>query len=378
MISSSPGLLFTLASFAFVIGLLVFVHELGHYLAGRWFGVKADVFSIGFGREMIGWTDKRGTRWKVAWLPLGGYVRFAGDMNAASQPTPEWLALPAAERNQTFQCKPLWQRAIIVAAGPAINFVFAIVIFIGFFGFYGQPMTPPVAGQVMPGSAAEMAGIKPNDRLLSVDGKSVQRFEDIARIVQLRPGQALPIVIKRGDETLRLIATPIDEYQRDRFGNQFHIGRLGIAQTSLAWVPVPFYRLPDVATVEVFKTVVSMTDAIGQIITGRRSIKEMGGPLKIAQYSGQQASQGAESLMMFIALISINLGFINLLPVPMLDGGHLLLYAAEAVIRRPIPPKVQEQAFRTGFALLMGLMVFVTLLDLGSFGLWDQISSLIG
>jgi regulator of sigma E protease len=370
--------LFTLASFAFVIGLLVFVHEMGHYLAARWFGVKADVFSIGFGREMIGWTDRQGTRWKVAWLPLGGYVRFAGDMNAASEPTPAWLAMPPAERNRTFQCKPLWQRAIIVAAGPLINFGFAILIYMGFFMAYGQPMTPPVAGLVMPGSPAAMAGIKVNDRLLSVDDIAVARFEDIARIVQVRAGEALPITLRRGDELLSLTVTPADDPQRDRFGNVFHIGRIGIGQTSPIWQPVPWYRLPDVATREVGHTLGSMVDAIGQIMTGRRSIKEMGGPLKIAQYSGQQAARGFESLIMFVALISINLGFINLLPVPMLDGGHLLLYAAEAVIRRPIPPKVQERAFRTGFALLMGLMVFVTLLDLGSFGLWDRISGLIG
>ena len=374
----APGVPFTILSFLLVIGPLIFVHEMGHYLVGRWFGVKAEVFSIGFGREIFGWTDKRGTRWKVAWMPLGGYVKFAGDMNPASQPSPEWLSLPAEERAQTFQAKPVWQRFLIVFAGPAINFLFAILAFAAFFAVSGAPQTPPVVATVQPGSAAEQAGIQPGDRIVSIAGRGVSRFEDIANIVRLRPEERLRVELVRGGRTMEVEATPRADVERDNFGNEFRRGLLGVGQGDRVIEPVPVLELPGTAIRYTANTVVMMVDALGQVITGRRSVKELGGPLKIAEYSGQQASLGFWSFLLFMALISINLGFINLLPIPVLDGGHLLFYAIEGVRRKPLKPQTQEWAFRTGLAALLALMLFVTFNDLASFGLWQRLGGLIG
>ena len=374
----SPGFLLTVLSFLLVIGPLIFVHELGHYFAGRAFGVKAEVFSIGFGREIGGWTDKRGTRWKVGWLPLGGYVKFKGDMNPASQPTDEWLALPPKERAQTFQAKPLWQRFIIVAAGPLINFLFAILIYIGLFASYGEPRTPPVVQSVAQGSAAQLAGLKPGDRVVSIDGQNIARFEDIAAYVRIRPQQRLFFEVERGGTEVSLEARPSAIVLRDRFGNEAKMGQLGISPAGRVIVPLAPHETVGAALRQTADTVKMMVVTLGQVITGTRSVKEMGGPLKIAQYSGQQASLGWIDFIYFMSVISINLGFINLLPIPLLDGGHLLFYAVEGIRRRPLRPEVQEWAFRTGLAALLALMIFVTLNDLASFGVWQRLGGLIG
>lgn len=376
----SPGILLTIAAFLLVIGPLIFIHELGHYFAGRLFGVKAEAFSIGFGRELFGWTDRRGTRWRVAALPLGGYVRFAGDMNPASAhtPTAEWLAMPAAERNKTFQAKPLWQRFIIVAAGPATNFLFAIVVFMAVFATHGQSRTPPVVAMVQPGSAAAVAGIQTGDRITAIAGQSVGRFDDVQRIVSIRPAETVGVSILRGDAPHRLTAKIGTDTQRDRFGNEFRVGLLGVNSGPPVWVDVPFWQLPTAAIGQTASVVRMMVDTLGQIVTGRRSVKELGGPLKIAQISGQQASLGWFDFVIFMTMISINLGFINLLPIPLLDGGHLLFYTVEGIVRRPLNPAVQEWAFRTGLAVLLAFMIFVTANDLASFGVWQRIAGLIG
>ena len=373
-----PGLALTLGSFALVIGFLVFIHELGHYLAGRAFGVKADVFSIGFGREVTGWTDRQGTRWKISLLPLGGYVKFAGDMSPASTPSREWLALPAAERARTFQAKKLWQKAIIVLAGPFANFLFAILVFAGFFMAYGVPQTPPVVAMVMPGSVAERVGIIPGDRIESIDGQAIAEFEDIADIVRLRPNEDTLIrLVRNGDhETLRVRIG--EESQKDRFGNTYRIGRLGIAPVSQVVVKEPFGRVVVTSVDHTFNLVGMMVEALKQVITGRRPVDELGGPIKIAQFAGQTATLGWESLIQFMAFISINLGFINLLPVPMLDGGHLLFYLIEAVRRRPVKARAQELAFISGLALLGTLMLLVTFNDLTSLGVWEKLAKLVG
>ena len=376
---SSPGILFTVAAFLLVIGPLIFVHELGHYFAGRLFGVKAEAFSIGFGREMFGWTDKRGTRWKIGWLPLGGYVRFKGDMNPASTPSDEWLALPPAEREETFQAKKLWQRFIIVAAGPLTNFLFAILVYIVLFASYGQPQTPPVVGTLEPSSAAVEAGIRPGDRIVTIDGAAVDRFEDIATYIRLRPDQAMTLGIVRQGRPLELQATPRSITLTDNFGNEARLGQLGIAPPGEpAIVELPPHRIVGAAVEQTGATVKMMVVTIGQLIRGQRSFQEMGGPLKIAQFSGQQASLGWLDFVLFMALISINLGFINLLPIPLLDGGHLLFYAIEGVRRKPLRPEAQEWAFRTGLAVLLALMIFVTFNDLASFGLFARLGGLIG
>ncbi|WP_315760126.1 RIP metalloprotease RseP [Sphingomonas sp. Y38-1Y] len=374
----NPGVFFTAIAFVAMIGPLVFVHELGHYLAGRWFGVKAEAFSIGFGREVAGFTDRRGTRWKFGWLPLGGYVRFAGDMSPASQPNAEWLSLPAEERAQTFQAKPVWQRAIIVAAGPAINFLLAILILGGFAYAYGVSRTPPVIGVIEPGSAAATAGLERGDRIVTIGGRGIETFDDIAGYARLRPGEAIDIRIERDGIGQTLPVTIGERRERDRFGNDYRIGRLGIGPAAPVREPIGLLEAPVVGVQRTGEIVGMMLDTIGQIITGRRSVEELGGPLRIAQVSGQQLSLGLPEFIGLIALISINLGFINLLPVPMLDGGHLLFYAIEAVRRRPVDPQVLEWAFRGGLAALLALMFLVTINDLGAFGLWRSLAGLIG
>lgn len=376
--TETPGILWTIAFFLLAIGPLVFVHELGHYLVGRWCGVKAEVFSIGFGREITGWTDRRGTRWKIGWMPLGGYVRFAGDMSADSEPSEEWKALPPDEQRQTFQAKPLWQRALIVAAGPAINFLLAIIIFAGIFGVYGQIRTPAVIGSIVAGSPAERAGFAIGDRITAVGDKEISEFGDIADIVALRPGVALSFAVERKGETMRIVATPAHKILRDRFGNETKLGQIGLGSGPSETVSLALSQLPGAAVQHCWRVIRAMVDGLVQIVMGRISVSELGGPLKIAQYSGQSATLGLIAFISFIAIISINLGFINLLPIPTLDGGHLLFYAIEAVIRRPVSVVVQEWAYRSGFFALMALMLFVTFNDLASFGLWTRLSGLIG
>lgn len=375
---AQPTLLFTLAMFAVVIGVLVTVHELGHYLAGRLFGVRAETFSVGFGRELIGWTDKRGTRWKLSMLPLGGYVKFVGDMNASSQPSPDVEKLAASERDGIFAFAPLWQRAVIVAAGPVINFLFAILVFASFFTIYGHPYTPAVVDVVADGSPAKAAGFQVGDRILTLDGQGVERFEDVVRIVAINPGHAVGAVVDRGGVTTPLTVTPAVIVEKDRFGNIYTRGQLGVGSAHQVVEQVNPLEAVGEAAKETWSLTRAMVDTIVQVITGRRSVKELGGPLKIAQFSGQQASMGLPNLVQFMALISINLGFINLLPVPMLDGGHLFLYAIEGVRRRPLHPKVQEWAFMSGFAALVSLMLFLTWNDLASFGVFKHLAGLLG
>ena len=376
---SNPGLLFTVLAFLLVIGPLIFVHEFGHYLVGRWFGVKADTFSIGFGRELVGWTDRRGTRWKIGWLPLGGYVKFAGDMNPASTPNDAWLALPAEERARTFQAKSVWQRFLIVLAGPATNFLFALVLLMGIFGITGYPSTPPIVGQVLPGTAAAEAGFAPGDRIVAIDGRAIANYSDLKTYVAIRPDQNMVFTVARGDQNVTLHATPRAETARDQFGNEARIGLLGVTPAGrLELTPLPISQLPGAAVRSTVDTVEMMVTTLGQVITGRRSVQELGGPLRIAEVSGQQASLGWLPFFWLVAVVSINLGFINLLPIPMLDGGHLLFYLIEGVRRKPLKPEAQEWAFRAGLTALLVLMIFVTLNDLASFGLFTRLGGLIG
>lgn len=366
-------------AFLLVIGPLIFIHELGHYFVGRWFGVKADAFSIGFGREITGWTDKRGTRWKIGWLPLGGYVKFAGDMNPASAPTDEWLSLPPEERAKTFQSKKVWQRFLIVLAGPATNFLFAIIALMILFAAYGYPSTSSTIGVVMPNTAAAAAGFRPGDRITAVNGSSVDTFSDLRTYVALRPEEAMRFTVRRGNADIELQATPRATMEPDQFGNRARVGTLGVRPSGrLEFTPLPVIQLPGAAVGQTVDIVQTMVTALGQVITGRRSIRELGGPLQIAKVSGQQASLGWLPFFWLMIVVSINLGFINLLPIPLLDGGHLLFYAIEGVRRKPLKPQAQEWAFRTGLAVLLALMIFVTLNDLASFGLFEKLGGLIG
>jgi len=374
-----PGLLMSFLGFLLVLGPLVFLHELGHYLVGRWCGVKADVFSIGFGRELVGWTDKRGTRWKLSLLPLGGYVQFAGDMSPSSKPNAEWLALPADERNRTFQAKPLWQRALIVLAGPLTNLLIALVILAGFTLAYGKLVVPPVVGMVAEGSVAAKAGIRPGDRVVALRGSAIDTFLDVKMAVAQHPGEPLDMVVERGGQRVAVPITAATRSDADRFGNVQKIGFIGIAppRGSVKLVRVgPVEAVVD--GVRQMRGIVDMmVTGIVQIVAGQREVKELGGPIKIAKFSGEQLVSGWQPFVFFVALISINLGFINLLPIPVLDGGHLAFYLAEAVRRKPVSARGQEWAFRTGLALVLALMLVVTVNDVASLDLFGR-SGLFG
>lgn len=368
---SSPGFLWTVACFILVIGPLVFIHEMGHFLVARYFGVKVEVFSIGFGREVTGWTDKHGTRWKVGWLPLGGYVRFAGDMNGASMEDPKWRDLPASERAGIFHAKPVGQRALIVLAGPLANFLAAIAILASFAFVYGEVSRPPVIATVQPGSPADKAGLQVGDRIVSINERPVRSFDDVYPVVQDNTGTDIAFKIARDGSEISRSIVPVIVVEKDRFGNSYRIGRIGIAPSRTA--EIRDVSLPESVVIGVKRMVQildRMISGIWQVISGHRSPTELGGPIKIAQISGEAAVLGWQQFVYLAALISINLGFINLLPVPMLDGGHLSFYAVEAILRRPVSPRTMEIAFRSGMYALLALMLFVTLNDLASLGLW--------
>lgn len=376
--TQGPGFLLTIVAFALVIGPLIFLHELGHYVAGRWLGVKIDAFSIGFGKELFGWTDKRGTRWKFSALPLGGYVKFAGDLNAASVPDAAWLELPPAERARTLQARPVWQRAIVVAAGPVTNFIAAVAIFAGLAMAYGVDATPASIGTIAPGSAAQRAGLQPGDRIVALGGRPIETFSDLAGYAVMRPDEQVVVDIERGGAVLHVPLRIGAVQQRDRFGNSYRIGQLGIGRARVQLRQVGLLEAPAAGVRGAANALRTTVDGLGQIISGRRSVDELGGPLRIAKVSGETFTLGWSALIWLAANISINLGFINLLPVPLLDGGHLFFYAVEAIRRRPVAPAVQEWAFRGGLAAILALMVTVTFNDLGAFGLWQALRGLIG
>lgn len=377
MILPQPPFWLIVLAFVLALGPLVFVHEFGHYFVARMLKIPAEAFSIGFGRELFGWTDKQGTRWKVAWLPLGGYVKFIGDMSPASNPQDE-SDIPPHLRDKAFALRPVWQRFLVVLAGPMANFLTAILIFAAFFAIFGMPSTPNRVARVQPDGAAASAGIRPGDRILSVAGRSTPRFEDIASVVMLRPGEQVEIEIERRGRRIPLPVTLKADTMSDRFGQSYRVGKLGIEVMGLNYSKPSAVALIPEATAYTFRLTRGMMDGLWQIISGRRSAKDLGGPIKIAQIAGQQATVGVLDFIQLLALFSINLGFINLLPVPMLDGGHLALYTVEAVRRRPLSARSMEWAFRGGLALLLALVVFTTVNDLGSVGLWDRLHRLIG
>jgi len=376
MLAQPPFWFIALAFFA-AIGPLVFIHELGHYLVARWCGVGAETFSIGFGREIAGWTDKRGTRWKIGWLPLGGYVRFVGDMNPASQPGNAQDLAPG-DRERAFHLKPVWQRFLIVLAGPVANFLLAIAIFVFFFAAFGAPRTPAVVAEVQARSVAAVAGLAPGDRILSAANEGVDSFEDLRRIVSIRPGQPVELVVERNGIERRIAVTLGRDRRVDEFGQPYEVGLLGVSPTGRVLERLSLVELVPASIGYTAALTKSMADGLGQIISGQRSTKDLGGPIKMAQIAGQQASLGPFEFVQLLALFSINLGFINLLPIPMLDGGHLLFYVAEAVRRRPLSLRAQDWAFRGGLAFLLALMLFATVNDLASIGLVDRLGRLIG
>lgn len=380
MESTLPLWLYYVIGFPLLLGPLVTVHELGHYLIGRWFGVHAEAFSIGFGKEIWGFTDKRGTRWKLAALPLGGYVQFKGDMNPASIPDAEAVAnATAEERVGSFHHAALWKRALIVFAGPATNILLTLAIFASFFAFYGKPVPSDAEDQLTisefaPNSAAQEAGLQVGDRIVSVDGKEMQGFRDLQDAVLMYPGRTLQFTVLREGDERRFAVTADSREITDRFGNTSRIGLVGIQAQAVEY---EYERQGLAASLGLavdhsLGIVDMMVTGIAQIVSGERSVKELGGPVKIAKFSGEQLSMGLLTFINFAALISLNLAFINLLPIPALDGGHLAFYAAEAVRRKPVGPRGQEVAYRAGVALVLMLMVFVTVNDLAGLPIFGK------
>ena len=350
--------------FLVVLTVLVFVHEMGHYLVARLNGVRVEVFSIGFGPELVGRTDRSGTRWKIASVPLGGYVKFFGDAGAASNTSGVQLAsMDAAERAVSFNHKRLGQRTAIVLAGPAANFVFAIVLFAGLFVFVGRPSTPPIVDSVTPGSAAAEAGFAPGDRIVEIDGSEITRFQEMQRIVRLGLDRRLEVVVRRGgDEVVLTVVPRIVELKIA--GTTQRIGQLGIVNRSGR--EFERYGVAEAlwhASVETVAISGATLQAIGEMVVGTRSTDELGGPVRIAKFSGEFC-QSLIACIGFAALLSINLGLINLFPVPMLDGGHLLFYSFEALRGKPLAERLQDLGIRIGFALVIVLFLFVTWNDL--------------
>lgn len=350
--------------FLVVLTVLVFVHELGHYWVARRNGVRIETFSIGFGPELFGRTDKTGTRWKFSAIPLGGYVKMFGDADAASTPSGAVRSMTPAEREVSFFHKRLGQRAAIVAAGPIANFLFAIIGLTLLFSIYGQPFTPADIGSVQPESAAAQAGMLPGDVIVEVDGQVIERFEEVQQIVRFNQGTPLALVVQRDGQRLPISVTPQVTTVTDRMGNSHTIGLLGIGRAGME------YRRHDPLTAlwqagrETVNLTVGTLGAVGQMIGGSRGTEELGGPLRIAQMSGEVAQSGIVALIWFMAILSVNLGLINLFPIPMLDGGHLLFYAVEAIRGKPLGDRAQEYGFRIGLALVLTLMVFATWNDL--------------
>ena len=361
----SPSVFVTLLAFIALLGPLVTIHELGHYLVGRWCGVQADAFSVGFGREIWGRTDKHGTRWKLSMLPLGGYVMFAGDANATSMPAVADSSVPPEVAARWLQNKPLWQRSLVVFAGPAANFLLALVIFAAFNMAHGQRQTPPVIVGFSKVSPAHVAGLQVGDRITAIDGRAVYSFEEILPKVAPMLDSPLKVTFDRNGHSLTVPVTPMVVTAQDGFGNKLQIGLLGVGFSNKPqMVHLPALRALHVAVGQCFEIIRVEAAAMGQFITGRRSVKEMGGPIKMAQGAGQQMSMGWQDFVGFVGFVSINFAFMNLLPIPALDGGHLLFYAAEAIRRKPLDMKFQEWAFRAGMAFVLGLMVFVTVNDI--------------
>lgn len=355
--------------FLFVLGIIVFFHELGHFLVARWCGVAVEAFSIGFGPELIGGYDRRGTRWKLSAIPLGGYVKFAGDENVAGVPDQEALAgMSEAERRSSFYLKPLWQRAATVAAGPIANFILAIVIFSIFFMIYGRPMADAVISAVQPDSPAAAAGFEPGDVILAIDGDEVRDFSTMQRIVASAAERPLRFTVERDGREVELVATPERRELTDPFGNPYTSGVLGVRR-DVGEDGIPRETLGPVGAVEAgigetWYITKRTVEVVGGIIVGTQSASQLGGPLRVAQVSGEVASIGLAALFSLAAMLSVSIGLINLLPIPMLDGGHLMFYAIEAVRGRPLSERAQDVSFRFGLALVLLLMGFATFNDI--------------
>lgn len=343
---------------------------MGHYLVARWNGIAIQTFSLGFGPELVGFNDRRGTRWRLSAIPLGGYVRFVGDMNAASMPDPEaTAALPAEEQHRLFVNKTVWQRIAVVVAGPLANVLFTFLVLYALLLGYGRYTIPPVIGEVVAGSVAAEAGLMAGDTILSVDGFKVAGFSDFQRLIATAPGREVSIVLDRDGLTRTIALVPQTAEDTDRFGNVQRIGRIGVMR-NVEQADITLYRPGPVEavgmTVEEVRFIVERTVAfLGDFFVGRGDVDQLGGPVKVAKVSGEVATMGVLALVNLAALLSLNIGIFNLLPVPVLDGGHLLYYLVEAARGRPLSPRAQEIGFRLGFAIVGSLMIFTLVNDTG-------------
>ncbi|PCI51342.1 MAG: RIP metalloprotease RseP [Alphaproteobacteria bacterium] len=362
-------------SFLAMLSILVFVHEWGHFIIARLNGVRVDVFSIGFGREVWGRTDKKGTRWKICYIPLGGYVKFFGDASAASTPEIGLDAMSAEDRKVSFYHKRLHQRAAIVFAGPIANFIFAILILATFFYLYGQVNTPAVVSQVVQGSAAEEAGLQQGDVIVAVDGSEIKRFNDLRIEVLYSSGESIDVDVLRHDKIISLVLTPrLTKIERDGepvlddSGKQLELYQIGIQNSEE--VVILEHNIGSALWAGVLETRVILIQSlrgIRQMIVGTRSVKELSGPIGIAKIAGESAKRGIDFWIRVMALVSISLGMINLFPIPLLDGGHLLFYGFEAVLGRKLSEKTQEFGFRIGLVFILGLMMLATFNDILKF-----------
>lgn len=349
-----------------VLTVVVFVHEMGHFLVARWCGIRVAAFSIGFGPEIVGFNDRSGTRWKLSAIPLGGYVRFAGDENAASMPDAEALArVPPAERQGLFHFAALWRRIAVVAAGPAFNFLFAIAIFFTIFATVGRQHVLPVVGSVEVGSPAERAGFVADDRIVSVDGEAVDSFSDIQDVVMLSAGIPLEVVVERNGEQVTVTATPERREVPDLAGRSHMIAALGIKSGRPDFSTDDPLTALSAAVSETTRIVETTLSYLRQLVTGRESADQLSGLIGIADISGAVASEGGwADLISLTAFLSVSIGLFNLFPIPMLDGGHLLFYLFEGLRGRPLSPRQQDIGFRIGFALIIFLFIFTTYNDI--------------
>lgn len=367
---STNGLLIgTIVPFLFVLTVVVFVHEMGHYLVGRWCGIGVKAFSIGFGPELLGFNDRRGTRWKLCAIPLGGYVKFVGDMNVTSKPEGgEDENLSLEERKVAFHTQPVWKRAATVVAGPLFNFLLTIVVFTVLFSAYGRYVMEPTVAEVRAASPAANAGIQPGDRFVSVDGSPVETFSDVQRLVSGRGGDPITFVMMREGKEVTVKATPELMEQKDALGNSVKVAVIGVVNNEELGQPRLISYSPGGAFVQAVSETGHIIERTGQFlkrfVVGREDKCQLGGPVKIADMAGKAAQLGFVWLVQLVALLSVGIGFLNLLPIPPLDGGHLAFYAVEAVIRRPVSERAMEAVYRVGMILVLAFMGFVFWNDL--------------
>jgi regulator of sigma E protease len=355
--------------FLFVLTIVVFFHELGHFLVARWCGIKVLVFSIGFGPEIAGFYDRYGTRWKISAVPLGGYVKFFGDDNAASVPDHAAAAgMSDAEKQDSFIHKKVGARAAVVAAGPIANFILAIAIFAIIFMTIGRQTTSARVDAVQPGSAAQTAGFKPGDLVIGINGDKIESFADMQRVVSVSAGEPLNVEVERGGVHVTIKAIPELKELKDNFGNVHRLGVLGISR-SMAPGDIKTQKYGPLSAIamgaqETWFVVDRTLSYIGGVFAGREAADQLGGPIRIAQVSGQVATAGFVALIHLTAVLSVSIGLLNLFPIPLLDGGHLLFYGIEAARGRPLSERAQEVGFRIGLAIVVMLMIFATFNDI--------------